>query len=1388
MNPIIIEENLENKSKSQVLEILKYIYKVNNNINNESINNNSIIIEKENQLPQLILNYYDNPKILETDKNFLILYIKEIIEYLKNNNNFLIPFLVPTNDLIQAYINSDLDEDIQENDNKEKNLLNYNRIFYLLKKNSFISKEIIMSIYSYFSSVYNNINNNKLTKYNFNKKKFRKMINLWKMFYTFNDNKNDYAISSFCLIGTGLLISFNKSFSLDKNYIIIKIKFYENDNDIINNNYSELFEKKIKLLNIDNVYSINYYYIKDFYDNKNVKLVLMSFKIFKKQINIIILYKLNNSKKIIKKEIIVKEKTINNISNIKLLENYIGQINIIKIKLYIKEKKEHKCYSEYLFKPLPNVNNEYLRSINENCAENNILEKENGNNIYKIKIIDKNLFKTNYINYNHNTFNIVDYFGGIIQLLPFADLIKLLYLNEQLNNNIIEKGIKELYISFINDILYGLFQSLLYSKKNTKIIKKYYLFVFSILFELCIIIFKDEDDKEIKEKVQLNINQYIVENIEKIDIEKQKLMHLYIKYANFGTIKNETLIKEIEILVKEFINDEIKKDNKFIDMISFQQLYEKLMKQLFIFNRFWSNKNAFFNKEYKDIHKIKYKQSNHYTKNYQRPIMYPILEISKYYPKFKKFNIDNLYKNKDKILEYNFDFFGENNIIIKLIDSCIKKYNQNNIEISLKCCLVKQFYHIKGNLILKQIEKNNKKKFKLIFISDNTVEGCNIPEIEKKDSEEPQLCYGSPFPSPNFAYKYKKIIKSKDIIFILKREYFHRVSAIEIFTFNNKSYLFNFYEHFNVNIENIEDNKFYESNIILSKISEYFENTICNKKEKIDLLLGYINKRYEAYIYPLLHDDHYNYYSNYDKLILINLFSNRSFNDIYQYPIFPMFYENLNLKRDMSKHIGLQTINESSIERKKNILFSYNMNIDVNNEDLTLFNIFYSNPVFLSHYLVRVFPYSLLSIEFQGDGFDTPNRLFFSIENSLHNSLIQKSDLREMIPELFYLPELYCNINELNLGKVDDSIEIDNVVINNNEYSNFDKYKYITQLKDNLENENNLNLWIDLIFGINQKEGEDKIKYYADGSIVNYENNEKYYNDSINLKCTDFGVIPFQILNSKYPNIDFSFKKNTENIKKYCIEEFEKEHLISDIGEFSFICKINFLISKEYLKFINEKEIFYHINSYDENKFFYIFKGDIVGNVFIYMKYNNLNERNNYNTLIYRPHHSKKDVIKNNTFKMQSVKKKNNNNIHEIKKICDHTKEIKYIDCNPRLNLFLSYSLDGYINIYTFPKCKLISVIKINNYIKEEEPLIKVVLISNPFPMIFCYNDTNIFVFTINGELINKKEKDKYINLYPCVDKSLGLIKDNIRIIKSITGNIINNSEIDLPFLNNNIL
>ena len=61
--------------------------------------------------------------------------------------------------------------------------------------------------------------------------------------------------------------------------------------------------------------------------------------------------------------------------------------------------------------------------------------------------------------------------------------------------------------------------------------------------------------------------------------------------------------------------------------------------------------------------------------------------------------------------------------------------------------------------------------------------------------------------------------------------------------------------------------------------------------------------------------------------------------------------------------------------------------------------------------MYKLFPYSCCAIELQGDGFDDPNRLFFSIEKALKSSLRIKSDLREMIPELFSIPEIYINLN-----------------------------------------------------------------------------------------------------------------------------------------------------------------------------------------------------------------------------------------------------------------------------------------------------------------------------------------------------------------------------------------
>ena len=455
--------------------------------------------------------------------------------------------------------------------------------------------------------------------------------------------------------------------------------------------------------------------------------------------------------------------------------------------------------------------------------------------------------------------------------------------------------------------------------------------------------------------------------------------------------------------------------------------------------------------------------------------------------------------------------------------------------------------HIKGNLFTKERKNNNNnKKFQLIFISNNNDETCNNPVQEgEKDNYNSKLCYGSIFLYDNYKKIIQKFINSKDIIFFLKREYFHRVSAIEIFTYNNKSYLFNFYKPFN--IKSNKNYQFVESNIIISKISEYFHVIIINKGNH-NLLLGYYNNRYKKYMFPLFHEEITNweknnkYYSNYDKLILINLFSNRSFNDIYQYPVFPMFYNKLYYNRDMSKHIGLQTINKKNEQRKDNLLYTYESNKDNNidnNEEISLFNILYSNPVFICNYLLRIFPYSLLSIEFQGDGFDDPNRLFSSVDKTLNSNMTQNSDLREMIPELFYLPELFQNKNEINFTN-DKKNDIDNVTNNGDKYQDFDKYEFIVKLKDILEKENNLGLWIDLIFGINQRKTQDKILYYKFETIVKYNNDEKIYKDNLILESSDFWIIPFQLLNKQFPNLYFYTKDNINNIKNYNCQIFEK--------------------------------------------------------------------------------------------------------------------------------------------------------------------------------------------------------------------------------------------------------
>ena len=65
----------------------------------------------------------------------------------------------------------------------------------------------------------------------------------------------------------------------------------------------------------------------------------------------------------------------------------------------------------------------------------------------------------------------------------------------------------------------------------------------------------------------------------------------------------------------------------------------------------------------------------------------------------------------------------------------------------------------------------------------------------------------------------------------------------------------------------------------------------------------------------------------------------------------------------------------------------------------------------------------------QGGKFDHADRLFQSIDSAYRNSLSSTSDVKELIPEFFYMPEFLENSNSYHLGVKQDGEPIGNVAL-----------------------------------------------------------------------------------------------------------------------------------------------------------------------------------------------------------------------------------------------------------------------------------------------------------------------------------------------------------------------
>lgn len=161
--------------------------------------------------------------------------------------------------------------------------------------------------------------------------------------------------------------------------------------------------------------------------------------------------------------------------------------------------------------------------------------------------------------------------------------------------------------------------------------------------------------------------------------------------------------------------------------------------------------------------------------------------------------------------------------------------------------------------------------------------------------------------------------------------------------------------------------------------------------------------------------------SNFDYLMHLNKLAGRSFNDLTQYPVMPFVLkdyqsdvldlENPATFRDLSKPMGAQTPERlAKFEAKFRDLRELG-------EEPYYYGSHYSSVGSVLHFLLRLEPYTQLFLELQGGRFDFADRTFHDIGQTwLLSSQISTSDVKELIPEFFFLPEFLNNQNGCDFG------------------------------------------------------------------------------------------------------------------------------------------------------------------------------------------------------------------------------------------------------------------------------------------------------------------------------------------------------------------------------------
>ncbi|XP_076450797.1 neurobeachin-like protein 1 [Babylonia areolata] len=270
--------------------------------------------------------------------------------------------------------------------------------------------------------------------------------------------------------------------------------------------------------------------------------------------------------------------------------------------------------------------------------------------------------------------------------------------------------------------------------------------------------------------------------------------------------------------------------------------------------------------------------------------------------------------------------------------------------------------------------------------------------------------------------------------------------------------------------------------------------------------------------------------SNFDYLMQLNTIAGRTYNDLSQYPVFPWILrdyvsEELNLEnpgvfRDLSKPMGVvNPKNEEEVRDKFDTFEDPTGTIEKFH-----YGTHYSNAAGVMHYMVRMEPFTTLHIQLQSGKFDVADRQFHSVPGSWSSLMDNPNDVKELIPEFFYLPDFLINADSFDLGRLQITRDpVNNVVLPGWART---PEEFIHKHRQALESEyvsSHLNEWIDLIFGYKQKGPAAaealNVFYYVtyEGAVDLDAIQDPRERASLEGMINNFGQTPTQLLKEPHP-------------------------------------------------------------------------------------------------------------------------------------------------------------------------------------------------------------------------------------------------------------------------------